>query len=379
MVKADDELQLRLDDVIDSSLASGVVVGAVVLVSCGGVPVYRRAAGWADRESAQAMAIDGLFRLASVSKVFVSTAALVLVARGRLNLEDRLADWLPVFATLPPIMIRQLLSHSAGFGYGCTEPEGGHYARAGISDGLDRAELTLAENMRRLASAPLRFLPGTAWTYSLSIDVVGAVIEAATGMALPDAIGDLVTTPLGLAETGFRVADPGRLTTAYVAGLPEPRRMDAPDHIPVVDGLAGLVIDPSRALDCNAFPSGGAGMVGSADEVMRLLEALRTRTATLLPEALFQEMAADQICGLDMLGWPGWGHGLGFAVLRDPAASGTPEAPGTWRWGGAYGHSWFVDPRARLSAVALTNTAPSPMTEDAFAKTIRDAIYGRGV
>jgi len=138
--------------------------------------------------------------------------------------------------------------------------------------------------------------------------------------------------------------------------------MGEPDVVPLLPGLAGLAMDPSRAFDATQFPLGGAGMIGTAGDVLCLLEALRQGGAPLMPRDLAAEMGRDQIEGLAMEGSPGWGYGLGFSVLRDARAAGVAESPGTWRWGGAYGHSWFVDPARSLSVVALTNTALEGMS-----------------
>lgn len=374
----------RLDAAIAQAIVQKRIVGAVTLVARDGEVIYRRAMGMADRETNLPMREDALFRLASVSKLFVSVAALALVAQGRLSLDEPITTWLPAFRpTLPggepaTVTARHLLSHTAGLSYGFLEPEDGPYHRAGVSDGMDRSGLSLDENLRRLASVPLLFAPGTGWTYSLSIDVLGAVVATAFGASLPDALRALITRPLGLADTGFGVCDPARLAAAYADDRPQPRRMREPDRIPMLEGLADIVMDPARAFDAEAFPSGGAGMIGTADDTLRLLETLRRGGGSLLPPDLVAEMARVQTGSLPVDGWPGWGYGLGFSILKDAAETGTPETPGTWRWGGAYGHSWFVDPTEKLSVVAFTNTALEGMSGGGrFPQEICRAVYDR--
>ncbi len=372
----------RLDAVVDGAIAAERVVGAVVLASVDGKLVYSRAAGLADRERGNAMREDTLFRLASVSKLWVSTAALVLAGQQRIGLDDDIRTWLPDFrprladGSEPAITVRHLFTHTSGLGYGFLEPGDGPYHRAGVSDGMDQTTLTLGENLVRLASVPLLFAPGTAWHYSLSIDVLGAVVEKAAGAPLPEVVRGLVARPLDVVDTDFQLRDAARLAAAYADGSPRPRRMADVDRLPTFEGLAPVAMDSARAFDKNAFPSGGAGMIGTAPDTLRLLEALRRGGAPVLAERFAAEMGRNHIGDLPVAGWPGWGQGLGFSVLKDPAASGTPESPGTWRWGGAYGHSWFVDPTEKLAVVAFTNTAFEGMSGGGrFPQDICRAIY----
>lgn len=374
-------LTSRIDAVIDGAIAAERIVGAVVLVAQHGQTVYSRAAGLADREAGISMREDAVFRLASVSKLFTASAAIALVAEGRFDLDRPMVDWLPDFAPRfegrhVPITLRQLLSHSAGLSYGFFEPTDGPLHQAGVSDGMDNSTLTLSENILRLAEVPLAFMPGSAFRYSLGIDVAGAAIEAAMGRPLPEAVRDLVTDPLGLSDTGFMLADSSLLAAAYADDTPSPRRMREPDCLPFLPKMAGVVMDPTRIFQPNAFPSGGAGMVGTAADVLALLETLRRGGGPLMPPELVDEMTRDQIEGLTIEGSPGWGYGLGFSVLRDPQAAGVAESSGTWRWGGAYGHSWFVDPHRGLCVVALTNTAFEGMSNAGrFPADLSRAIY----
>ncbi|MEK4154870.1 serine hydrolase domain-containing protein [Paenibacillus sp. FSL H3-0329] len=372
----------RIDRVIDRTLADKRLVGAVIKVMIDGELVYSRAAGFADREIGRLMREDALFRLASVTKPIVSTAALVLVAQGRLQLDDRVDRWLPEFqprlqnGEFATLTIRHLMTHTAGLSYRFFQEEKGSYQSAGVSDGMDQPGITLEENLRRLASVPLLYTPGTEWKYSIATDVLGAVIAKVTETPLSEAVHSLVTKPLGMSDTGFIAVDRERLATSYANDTPEPRPLLEPDSIAFVEGTAGFLLAPSRAFDTTAYPSGGSGMVGSAGDFLQLLETLRKGGAPLLPESLVHDMTTNQIGDLPMAFWPGRGFGLGITVLKDPVAADTPESPGTWRMGGTYGHSWFVDPKQRLSAVAFTNTALEGMSGQ-FTVDLCDAIYDR--
>lgn len=375
-------LPARIQAAVQQALDQRRLVGAVVLVARDGELIHRQAAGWADRESRRTMTVDAVFRLASVSKPIVSSAALVLVAQGRLKLDDGIDRWLPAFrprlADGRPARItaRQLLSHTAGLGYRFFEADAnGPYARAGVSDGMDAAGISLDENLRRIASVPLLYEPGTAWGYSLAIDVLGALIGRIQGTSLNEAVQQLVTGPLGMTDSGFVARDPQRVATAYVNDTPQPHPLAEGETVAPFEDAVGIPYSPERIFDPQAFPSGGAGMAGTAEDFLRLLEALRQGCDALLPNELIAEMARDQTGGQELPNAPGCGFGLGFSVLRDQALAASPESEGTWRWGGAYGHSWFVDRAQGLSVVAFTNTLYEGMS-GRFVTDLRDAVYG---
>lgn len=368
----------RIDAAIDQAIADKRIVGAVVLVSQDGRVIYQGVKGLADRESSRPMKRDTVFRLSSVSKPIVSAAALALVDQGKLSLDDPVTKWLPDFQPAvaggqkPAITVRQLLTHTSGLGYKFAQKPGSAYHLANVSDGIDELRPSLDENLRRLASVPLFGRPGDAWRYSLSIDVLGAVVEKAAGKSLQDAVAETVTKPLGMRDTAFWAKDPARLATAYTDAKPEPLRMADPQVVPFF-GTGEMHYSPSRALDAKAYPSGGGGMVGSAPDVMRLLEAIRKGGAPILKPGTSVAMMQNQIGSLAGPE-PGVGFGFGGAVVIDPAAAQTPQSKGTWMWGGVYGHSWFVDPARKLTVVAFTNTGPEG-TWGQFTTDLRDAVY----
>jgi CubicO group peptidase (beta-lactamase class C family) len=315
--------------------------------------------------------------LSSVAKPIVTAAALRLLENGRMSLGDPVRRWLPEFkprlpdGRVPEITIHHLLTHSAGLTYVFMEPRDGPYHRLRISNGFDRTDADLDEIVRRIAAAPLSYEPGAGWGYSMAIDVLGAVIEKATLRPLPQAVAELVLNSLDTKDTGFAVVDTRRLVVHYADGQPEPRRMADDDHVNFFERPVAFC--PVRLLDPRAFPSGGAGMAGTASDVLKFLETLRaggllqppTRSAMFKVQALTREQADG----------PGWEFGFGGAVLVDPKATGTPQAPGTLQWNGAYGHKWFIDPANEFTVVALTNTAFEGMI-GRFTVDVRDAVYG---
>jgi CubicO group peptidase (beta-lactamase class C family) len=370
-------LRARLDRAIDRALDERRIVGTVVLVAKGGDVVYRRAAGFADREAGRSVQENSIFLLSSVAKPIVTVAALRLVENGRMGLRDSVRRWLPDFGPrlpdgrTPEITIHHLLTHSAGLTYAFLEPADGPYHRLKISNGFDCTDGELDETVRRISAAPLSYEPGTGWGYSMAIDVLGLVIERATERPLPQAVAELVLDPLDLTDTGFAIADPRRLVAHYADGKPEPRRMA--DHDQVDFFGQPVAFCPVRLLDPKAYPSGGAGMAGTASDVMKFLETLRA--GGLLQPQTVRSMFTVQAQTREQGQEPGWEFGYGGAVLVDPQATGTPQAPGTLQWTGAYGHKWFIDPVNELTVVALTNTAFEGMV-GRFTTDVRDAVYG---
>lgn len=371
-------LRARLDSVIVRALQERRIVGAVVLVAYHGELVYSRAAGLADREMGVPMKEEPIFLLASVTKLIVTAAAMKLVEDGTLSLEDSVIRWLPDFRpclsneVFPRITVRQLLTHTAGLSYRSFEPAESAYHTLNISDGLDQPGLSLAENLRRLAAAPLVYEPGRAWRYSLATDVLGAVIAAAGRKPLEDLVRQAITGPLEMQATGFTVVDRTRFVTPYADGPGEP--------VLITDGMAvplygaPVIFAPSRIFNRSSYQSGGAGMAGTARDVMRFLESIRMERDGILRASTVETMLTAHVDSAAQTWGPGWGFGFGGAILEDPTAAGTPQSKGTFQWGGVYGHTWFVDRAHALSVVALTNTAFEGMA-GAFPSDIRDSIY----
>lgn len=367
-----------VDRVVDSAIEAGRIVGAVILVARRGEILYSRAAGLADRAAKKPMTADAIFRLASVTKPVVATAALALVETGVIDLDDPVAKFIPEFrpkladGSDPVISIRQLLTHTAGLDYGFRQASDGPYHRAYVSDGLDQPGLSMVENLERIASVPLSYVPGTGWSYSVAMDVLGEAMARSTGASLPELADRLVAQPLGMHDAAFTVRNRSRLVTPYADGPGKAVEMGKHHRVPFGNGA--ISFSPGRVFDPASFASGGTGMNGTAGDVLKLLEALRSGGGPVIRPETAAVMTSDAIPGLETT-MPGWGWGLGFAVLRDPLAASTPQTAGTWRWGGVYGHSWFVDPALDLTVVALTNTAIAGMT-GAFPDALRDAIYG---
>ena len=378
-----------IDSAIDRALAENRIVGAVVLVAHDGAIVYHQAAGLADRERGTPMREDAVFRLASLTKPIVTAAALRMVELGKIAFTDPVTKYLPDFrpalpdGTMPTITLRHLLTHTAGLAYGFMQPADGSYHRAGVSDGMDQPGLTMADEIARIARAGLAYPPGERWAYSVAMDVLGAVLEVVEGEDLDAVTAHYVTGPLKLSSMGFDLADAQRekLVAAYADQKPAPVRIadsghhaHFPDGIPLYAGLAGIHLVPARLFDKASFRSAGAGMVGSATDMLTFIEAIRTSGSPIVSRETAAAMMTVQTNLPIPNRGPGWAFGYGGSILTDPNAAASPQSPGTYGWGGVWGHSWFVDPVKRLSVVSLTNTALEGMM-GRYIRELRDAIY----
>lgn len=368
------DLSPTLDTIISKTIAEKKIVGLVVSVLQDGKTLYQKAAGYADREKQIPMQNNTLFRLSSVTKPFITAAIGVLLDQNKLSLNDAVTKWLPYFTPAlphgepPEITIGHLLSHTAGLNYAFNEASDGPYHQAHISDGLDISGLSLTDNLKRIASVPLLYQPGTSMQYSVATDVLGAVIAEVCNNSLPDAINHLVMQPLDIKQTHFSLAksERARLATAYANADPEPKVMANNQEI------MGICFSPDRIFDEHEFASGGAGMIGPLSDVVRLLEVFRTGGQPLFSETTMNLLREDKSGSVEPN--PGWGFASSWMVLRDPQQAHTPQSIGTIFWGGVYGHTWFIDFEKGLTVVILTNTAPEGLI-GSLNQEITDAIY----
>ena len=240
---------------------------------------------------------------------------------------------------------------------------------------MENNELTLEENMARLAAVPLMFKPGEQWRYSLGIDVLGAVLEKVTGKPLSQVIEQYVTEPLGMKDTSFYVKEPCHLATAYFDNPNggEACLMEAEQKVPI-ENAGDLYFGPGRILNSRAYPSGGGGMASAARDYLQFLEAIRRGGAPILNQTSIACLTQDAVPGYEVaLPWPGYGFGMGFGMIRDAQVANSPRSLGSYEWSGAYGNNAFVDPAIGLSVVILSNTAFYGLKE--FALNVPRALY----
>jgi CubicO group peptidase (beta-lactamase class C family) len=374
----------KLDETLRELVEGRSTPGIVVLILQDGRPVYSRSVGVREVGSAAPIGENDMFRLASMTKAVTSVAAMILVEQGKIGLDDPLSRFLPEFATLRvrgrdgtegpasrPPTIRELLTHTAGFSYNfINNPRlADAYREARVTDGLDQPEVTTAEAMRRLASVPLGYQPGTGWEYSLATDVLGAVIEKVTDASLEAFVTEHIAKPLRIQSFVFnapettrsrfaQVTRPGQVTGALGTGyVPVVEHEAVP--FPVTKGIASL--DPSRAFSPTAYNSGGAGMSGTIGDYARFLQMLLNEGeldgVRVLRAETVRQMTQNATGNMPTLRGPGWGFTLGFGILTDPAAAKSRLPAGSYGWGGIYGTQFWIDPASHVVGLVMTQTA----------------------
>jgi CubicO group peptidase (beta-lactamase class C family) len=370
-------MNYRIDTLIDHALDAGRITGTVVLVYREGEPIFRRAAGLADRERHVPVTFQTIFRMASVTKPIVAATALAMVDKQQLGLDDRVRDHLPWFHPKTPsgavadITIHHLLTHTSGLAYNpALEALPGDRA---LTLGLSNTDLDFEANFSRHNDIPLAFEPGTRWAYSFATDILGAVIAKVHGTTLEEAVVDHVAGPLGMNDTRFHVTDPERLASAYADAQPIPIRMPDP-WLPDAESGFSIAFSPSRIFNPLAFQSGGAGMAGTADDIMCFLEMLRRGGDDVLSAEIVELGLTNRIGALER-DEPGTKFGYFGAVIDDPDAAVTPQSRGTVRWGGVYGLDWFIDRERQLTVLCVTNNALEGCTGE-YPYRIGRAVYG---
>jgi CubicO group peptidase (beta-lactamase class C family) len=369
----------RIGPMIRRYVEQGSVAGVVTLVARDGMVVEVDTAGWRDVASRSPMQRTTIFRIASMTKAVTSVAAMMLVEQGRLRLADSVSKFIPEFRStkvwggrdslVPPdraITIHDLLTHRSGLVYGFTDTTavGNAYRAAHVSDGLSQTVATQAENMTRLAAQPLAFQPGHEWHYSLSVDVLGRVVEVVSGLSLDEFFRTRIFQPLRMRDTGFRVPDEklGRLATAYTSPHDSLRAMADTDSWEKGRLPLGLFGGPGTR-GSSTFFSGGAGLFSTADDYARFAQMLLNGGSLdgvrLLSPKTIELMTADATADLKEPLGPGFGFGLGFAVVRDLGASAALGSKGTYSWGGILGTTFWIDPQERMVGIMMVQLFPN--------------------
>lgn len=356
------------------------IAGGAALVARNGQVAFHEAVGYQDVDTRTPMAKDTIFRICSMTKPITSVGVMMLHEQKKLALSDPVSKYIPEFkatkvavkkgggfsqvAAERPITIHHLLTHTSGLTYGFFNREyfGDAYAKAGISDGLAETEGSIGENCRKLAGVPLTHQPGSAWGYGLSADVLGRVIEVASGTTVEEFFHSRIFEPLEMKDTCFRLpkAKHDRLATIYRPVGPEKKVEKLPK---------GGVKDGARAYDATystagkPYFSGGAGLVSTVTDYARFCQMLlnggELGGERLLKPETVALMTKHQIGDLrPAFRSHGDRFGYGFGIVSEEAKDEGLGSPGTFSWGGFYFTYFWVDPQEKLIGVVMCQLQP---------------------
>jgi CubicO group peptidase (beta-lactamase class C family) len=357
----------RLEKAMQQYVKEGRVAGLVTLIIREGKVAQLKSYGSLDLAKKTPMPADAIFRIASQSKAVTSVAAMVLLEEGKLLLSDSVSQYIPEFSktrvaqkeagkegyTVVPakreITVRDLLTHTSGVSYG-DGPAREEYLAAKIHGWFfaDKSE-PVGFWIRKLAELPFDAQPGEKYIYGYNTDILGHVVEKASGMSLAEFIKARITNPLGMVDTDFFLPEAklGRLTPVY--GVKENGELELKDS-----PETSLYYKGPRA----CF-SGGAGLLSTAEDYGRFLEMLRQGGALegvrILGPKSIQLMTVNHAGPL----FGDQGFGLGFSITQDLGRSGDPGSVGAFGWGGAYHTTYWVDPAEKMVALLMTQLLPA--------------------
>ena len=374
-----------IDAAMNKAVESGELPGAVVFIARGGKLAYAKSFGWQDKEKKIPMRTDSIFRLYSMTKPIVSVAAMMLVEEGKIGLQEPVSKYIPEFKDMQvgieetdastglpglklvpakrQITVQDLLRHTSGLTYGVLGPP------TAIRKMYNEAQIfsqkwVLADFAKAIAKMPLMFEPGTGWEYGHSSDVLGRVVEVASGKTLDTFFSERIFKPLGMVDTAFQV------TPDKVDRLAQP----IPD---VYTGKTPELLDLTRP---QTFFAGGHGLVSTAADYLRFAQMLENggqlNGVRILGRKTVEYMSANHVNerinkGTWLPGF-GYGFGLGFATRLETGQSEWPGSPGEFFWAGFAGTYFWVDPQEELVPVFLSQ---EPVRRQYYRIQMRNLVY----
>ncbi len=380
----------RISSALQAYVDSGKVAGVVAAVARHGKVGYAKAFGRMDAAREAPMRADAVFRIYPMTKPVIAAAVLRLVDQGKVRLDDPVSKYIPAFAGTKvyangpaaspvvqppsrPITIEHLLTHTSGLSYGYfgQTPVDSIYLRANLLDDTR----TVAQMADSAAHLPLLFSPGDRWNYSVAIDVLGRVIEVASGVTLDRFLDRELFTPVGMRETSFHVQPhmDGRIPVAY--------SLDANRKL-----VPGASLLSPGFLPAGKFLSGGGGLLSTTADYLRFAQMLLNGGELDGRRVLSRESVASMTRNHlapalvpippFILEQSGYGFGLGGAVLVDSTSTGAPGSPGIYRWWGIMGTFFWIDPKADLIGMVWTqlNTGRHHPMEIEFQRLVYAAV-----
>lgn len=388
-----------IDRHYERKVEAGEMAGIAWAIARRGQLAHASAVGFANLEDRVPLRLDNVFRLMSMTKPLTAVALMMLHDEGCFGLDDPLADYLPEFAgltvlrgvdsaaddTVPlvrPITVRDVLRHTTGYGLGFGM--GAAHEKQLADKVLYVAGETLADQMAKISQVPLGAQPGAIWNYSLAPDIQARLVEVLGGVPFADFLQSRILDPLGMVDTGFALRPDmaERLVRCYWTGpegLTRWAEGSLPPAFPGIPWPEPLV----RMADTSvAFERGAFGLSSTLGDYLKFAQMLLNGGVfagrRYLAEATVRLMANDHLGDIPM-DWKvkGLGFGLGFAVIRDVAATGFAGTAGTFYWDGATGVVFWVDPGRDLVVVAMAQHLFTPGADpQAINAELHDLIYG---
>ncbi|NWG14553.1 MAG: beta-lactamase family protein [Acidobacteria bacterium] len=365
----------RIGAAVQRSIDEKRIAGAVTLVARRGRVAWIQAQGFLDVEKGKPMQTDAIFRICSMTKPITSAAVMMLYEEGRFLLDDPVSKYIPEFknpkvlsksAAGPSytiladreISIRHLLTHTSGLTYHWHPDLGALYKDRNVAHGILQYDGTIGDSVRSLAGLPLLFNPGERFEYSLSVDVLGYLVEVISGMTLDDFLRKRIFEPLCMKDTHFYIPEEklGRVATAYTwyegKGLSR-----FPDE-PIMEGSMVYSADyPYRGP--KKLYAGGAGLSSTASDYLRFCQMMLDRgklgSIRLLSRKSVELMTHDQLGTVA----PALAFGLGFGVEGEKGPLQELGSPGQFGWGGFFYTEFFVDPREELIGLFMAQLHPT--------------------
>ena len=378
----------RIGEVFQDYVEEGRIAGAVGMVLRNGKLAYVDAWGMRDLGSGDVMEEDDLFKICSMTKPVASVAVMTLYEEGHFFLSDPIGRYLPALANLRvanlaeasagqeipterarrQVTIHDLLRHTSGFTYGDLSNT--------VVDAVYREreilyQPTLEDQVAALGEIPLLYQPGTQWNYSVSVDVLGRLVEVVSGQPFDVFLRERIFDPLGMADTGFRVPDSKSDRVAPTYGHSGPDRALGP-------GDTSICAWPPTLF------SGGAGLRSTAQDYARFAQMLlnggELDGARILGRKTVELMTVDHLEEGMPTGFlsPGWSFGLGFTVKTEAGLDGLPSSVGEYNWIGIQGTSFWVDPEEDLVGVFMVQIRPNRdiTFRDQFKRLVYQALIG---
>jgi CubicO group peptidase (beta-lactamase class C family) len=361
----------RIAPAMQAQIKEDLFAGSISLVARHGEVVHFETHGFLDEAKSKPMRKDALFRLASMTKPIVTVAAMMLVEQGRLSLNDPVSKWLPELKDLKvdsptgdvaltqPMLVHDLMRHTAGFTYSdrTTSPRLKRlYQDANIEA---REDIVGDEMLKRLGKIPLLHQPGTFWEYSITVDVLGLLIERVAHQPLDVLLKESLFDSLGMKSTVWWVS---------------------PDDVP---RLAGAPVTPRLQQNPSGrtYFKGGGGLLGTADDYLKFAQMM-VNGGTLDGKRYLSKKSVEFMFSQHTVGMggttmattgPGYGFGLGFGVRLDDGMAWVPGSKGDAMWAGAAGTSFWIDPREGLVGILMTY---GPTTRVQSRMTFKNLVYG---